>query len=216
MALKKIFFFLLLLLTSSIFAESKVINIPPKGTVALTFDDGPNPIYTPQILAILKKYNIKATFFMVGMSAQANSQIVKMVSADGHVIANHSLTHPNLTLLNDTDLRHEVVTTSDIIQKIIGKRPTCLRYPFNASNKRVDDIIRQSGMLPMNTGINSLDYKQPGVEKIVSHVLQNVHSGQIITMHDGFDRRQQTVDALPRIIEGIKQKGLSFSLICSS
>ena len=185
-----------------------------KGTVALTFDDGPTVEYTPQILAILKKYNVKATFFMVGMNAKAHPEIVKMVLADGHSINSHSLTHPMLTKLNDKQLHREVEEPSVIIDNIIGKKPVCLRYPYGASNQHVRDVIRENGMTPTPMGFNSFDYDRPGADKIASWVLKNVYSGQVILMHDGFAKREQTVEALPKIIEGIQKKGLGFSQIC--
>jgi peptidoglycan/xylan/chitin deacetylase (PgdA/CDA1 family) len=204
------------LVSCSAFAldESTVHKIAQKGTVSLTFDDGPTVKYTPQILAILKKYNIKATFFMVGMNAKAHPEIVKMVLADGHAINNHSMTHPMLTKLNDQQLYNEVNGPQVVIYNIIGKKPICLRYPFGASNEHVRSVIRENGMVPMPMGWNSFDYDRPGVEKIVSWVLKNAHSGQVFLFHDGFDKREQTVAALPQIIEGIKKKGLGFSQVC--
>jgi peptidoglycan/xylan/chitin deacetylase (PgdA/CDA1 family) len=187
---------------------------PLKGTVALTFDDGPTPEFTPQILAILKKYNVKATFFMVGNSARRYPDVVKQVADAGQAIGNHSLSHPFLTKLNQAQLRKEVVTPSEIIYKITGKKPVCLRYPFNDSNSRVRAYIRSQGMVPVPMGFNSFDYTRPGVDKIVAQVLNNAHSGQVFLLHDGFVKQQQTVDALPRIIEGIEKKGLGFSQIC--
>ena len=189
---------------------------PLKNTVALTFDDGPSPIYTPQILAVLKKYHVKATFFMVGVNAQKYPEMVKLVLADGHAINSHSLTHPMLTQLNDKQLYNEVTAPQRIINKIIGQKPVCLRYPFGMSNTHVREVIRSEGIVPVPMGFNSFDYNRPGVQKIVSWVLKNSYSGQVILMHDGYDKRQQTVDALPQIIEGIQKKGLGFSQICVS
>ena len=194
--------------------ESTVRKTALKGTVALTFDDGPTVKYTPEILAILKKYNIKATFFMVGMNAKAHPEIVKMVLADGHAINNHSMTHPMLTKLNDKQLYIEVTEPQTIINNIIGKKPVCLRYPYGASNSHVRSVIRANGMVPTPMGWNSFDYDRPGVDKIVSWVMKNAISGQVFLFHDGFDKREQTVAALPQIIEGIKKKGLGFSQIC--
>ena len=98
---------ILCLVSYTTFAATNTVSIiPTKGTVALTFDDGPTEIYTPQILAILKKYNIKATFFMVGMNAKNHPDIVKQVANDGHAIDSHSLTHPLLTKLNDKQLHN--------------------------------------------------------------------------------------------------------------
>ncbi|MDX1900763.1 MAG: polysaccharide deacetylase family protein [Gammaproteobacteria bacterium] len=196
-------------------ANADVRKVALPGTVALTFDDGPSPIFTPQILAILKKYHIHATFFMVGENAKEYPDIVKMVLADGHVIASHSLTHPMLTKISDAQLHKEVLLTQSILSGITGKKPLCLRYPFGASNEHVRDYIRSQGITPVSMGWNSFDYEKPGVDKIVSQVLNNVHSGQVFLLHDGYKDRAETVAALPRIIEGIQRKGLGFSTICS-
>ena len=218
MNLKKILFLSLIwIFPICSFAAEPSASIDPhaaKGTVALTFDDGPTSEFTPQILAILKKYDIKATFFMVGMNAKNHPDIVKQVLAAGHRIENHSLTHPMLTKLNEASLDREVNEPAVILNNIIGHRPNCLRYPYGASNSHVRAVIRSYGMVPVPMGWNSFDYDRPGVEKIVSWVLQNARSGQVFLFHDGFAKREQTVAALPRIIEGIKKKGLGFSQIC--
>lgn len=202
------------LLFFSITCAAQTTNIPEKGTVALTFDDGPNPIYTRQILAILKKYNIKATFFVVGVNAEKYPDVIKEIHAAGHVIASHSLTHPMLTKLSHANLEREVAEPSAIINHILGIKPLCLRYPFGASNSNVRETIRENGMLPTPMGFNSFDYERPGTQKIISWVLKNIYSKQVILMHDGYDKREQTVAALPAIIEGIQKKGLGFSTIC--
>jgi peptidoglycan/xylan/chitin deacetylase (PgdA/CDA1 family) len=197
-------------------AESQTVRtLPLKGTVALTFDDGPHPEFTPQILAILKKYHVKATFFMVGANAKLYPEIVKQVLAEGHAVNSHSLTHPMLTHLKDTTLNREVGQPQVIINNIIGKKPLCLRYPFGASNEHVRAVIREHGIVPVSMGFNSFDYDRPGTDKIVSWVLKNSYSQQVILLHDGYAKREQTVAALPRIIEGIQAKGLGFSQICA-
>lgn len=194
---------------------STIYKLPQPGTVALTFDDGPNPVYTRQILAILKKYNIKATFFLVGVNAQKYPEVVKEIYAQGHTIASHSMTHPMLTKIPERQLNYEISTPTQIIASTIKIKPRCLRYPFGASNLHVRDEIRANGMAPVAMGFNSFDYERPGKEKIVNWVLNNVYSRQVILLHDGYDKREDTVAALPEIIEGIKKKGLGFSTICT-
>ncbi|MBX3708700.1 MAG: polysaccharide deacetylase family protein [Gammaproteobacteria bacterium] len=196
-------------------SEPNVRKDPLPGTVALTFDDGPNPVYTRQILAILKKYNIKATFFEVGANAKLHPEVVKEIHEQGHVIASHSMTHPMLTRISPSQLKNEIARPSEIIYSIIGVKPKCLRYPFGASNEHVRAEIRAYGMVPVAMGFNSFDYERPGTQKIIDWVLKNIYSKQVILLHDGYDKREQTVAALPAIIEGIKKKGLGFSTICS-
>lgn len=196
-------------------AEPPVVNtLPAKGTVALTFDDGPSPIYTPQILAILKKYHIKATFFMVGVNAEKYPEMVKAVRDAGMQIDSHSLTHPMLTKLSNAQLEKEVQQPQLIIFNIIGKKPVCLRYPFGASNEHVRAVIRANDINPVPMGFNSFDYNRPGTQKIIDWITKNIHSQQVFLFHDGYDKREQTVEALPAIIEAIQKKGLGFSTIC--
>lgn len=199
--------------TTNSTANSLVRKIPLPGTVALTFDDGPSP-YTPQVLAILKKYNIKATFFVVGTNAQKYPEYIKAIHNEGHVIGSHTQTHPMLTKISEKQLVTEISEPSQIVNNIIGIKPKCLRYPFGASNEHVRDEIRAYGMEPVPMGFNSFDYERPGTQKIIDWVLKNSYSKQVILMHDGYDKREQTVAALPVIIEGIKKKGLGFSTIC--
>lgn len=194
----------------------QVRSKPLPGTMTLTFDDGPNPTFTPQILAILKKYHVKATFFVVGMSAKKYPELIKQILAEGHAIGNHSLTHPMLTKLSDQALYKEVVTTQNIVENITGKKPVCLRPPYGMSNSHVREFIRSQSIVPVPMGWNSFDYERPGVDKIISWVLKNSYKGQVMLMHDGFAARQQTVAALPAIIEGIQKRGIGFSAICYS
>jgi peptidoglycan/xylan/chitin deacetylase (PgdA/CDA1 family) len=184
------------------------------GTIALTFDDGPNPVYTRQILAILKENNIKATFFVVGANAKKYPDVIKEIHAQGHVIASHSQTHPMLTKISHAQLENEISEPQVIVNNIIGEKPKCLRYPFGASNEYVRTAIRAHGIMPVSMGFNSFDYERPGTQKIVSQVLNNIYSKQVILLHDGYDKREETVAALPIIIEGVKKKGLGFSTIC--
>ncbi len=202
-----------------IFGATSVVadNIPAQhGTVALTFDDGPNPDYTPKILAVLKENHIHATFFMVAANAKRWPYLVKMILADGNKIGNHSYTHPMLTKLSAAGLHHEVIDSENVIANIAGFRPACLRYPFGASNAHVRAYIHAAGITPVPMGWNTFDYDEPGVQKIVSQAMKGVHSGAVILMHDGFPgvNRSQTLAALPILIADVRKKGLGFSAIC--
>jgi peptidoglycan/xylan/chitin deacetylase (PgdA/CDA1 family) len=215
--MKRLFIPLLgLCLTATVFAKplSEVRWKAKPGTVALTFDDGPNPTYTPQILNILKKYHVKATFFVMGWAAKKYPQLMRQIVADGNAVASHSWSHPMLTRISQKQLYNEVVRPKVEIEKAIGKPPVCLRPPFGMGNKRVGQFIRSHGMIMVPMGFNSFDYTRPGYRKIASQVINNAHSGQVFLLHDGPKKREQTVQALPLIIEGIRKKGLGFSAIC--
>lgn len=151
---------------------------------------------------------------MVGANAEKYPEIVKMVLKEGHAIDSHSYTHPMLTKISESQLQKEVSLPQSIIYNIIGTKPVCLRYPFGASNEHVRSVIREHGITPVAMGFNSFDYNRPGTEKIISWVLKNIYSGQIILLHDGYNKREETVAALQPIIDGVKAKGLGFSPIC--
>jgi peptidoglycan-N-acetylglucosamine deacetylase len=201
------------LLASASYAQDREAIATP-GTVALTFDDGPSKEFTKEIVAILNKYHIKATFFVVGEMAAAHPDVVKFVNANGQAIANHTYDHPFLTHLKDAQVNMEIENTQAIIYKLIGKKPVCLRYPYGDYNKRVAGIITQHGLKPIDIDVDSEDYRRQGVKVIVKNVMKEVKSGSVILFHDGPSKREQTVAALPLIIEAIQKKGLKFSQIC--
>ena len=187
---------------------------PQPGTVALTFDDGPNPKYTPQVLQILKRYHIHAVFFVTARLARIYPNVVRQIVADGNIVANHSVTHPRLTRLSSKRLDYEVGGAKRIIARVLGYSPNCFRPPFLATNRRVERVIRNYGMYSV-MGMGTKDYRLRGSRWLTRYVLRHVRSGAILIFHDGPSRRAQTVRALPAIIEGIKRKGLGFSLICN-
>ena len=187
---------------------------PAKGTVALTFDDGPSPVYTQKIMKILDKYHIKGTFFVVGQRAQSYPKYLKALVADGDIIGNHSYSHPQVSKLRGDKLYKEVVAPENIIYKITGEKPLLFRFPYGAENKRVKQYVSSQGLTPVHWGYSPQDYTRPGAGVIASRVISHARSGQVILLHDGPKQRQQTVDALPKIIEGIKKKGLGFSVLC--
>ncbi len=187
---------------------------PQTGTVTLTFDDGPSPIYTPQVLSILKKYHIHAVFFVMAGLAKQYPDVLKQIVDSGNVVASHTIWHPMLTKLSEDKLQYEVKHSKEIILAILGKPPLCLRPPFFATNKNVANVIKENGMIQI-MGYMTDDYKSMGVQPLINHVLTNVRPGMILVFHDGSTGRAQTVAALPAIIEGIQKKGLGFSMICS-
>lgn len=194
--------------------DTNSIITPGPGKVALIFVDGPNTTFTPQILKILKQYHVKASFFLVGNNVKENPEVVQMILADGHTIGNHTLTHPDLTLVADADLDNEIAKTQTIIHHVATFKPICFNFPFGSSDARTEQAIKKYGLLEITNELNSYDAYRPGTKLIVDQVLNNIKAGQVITLHDGFDLRQQTVNTLPLIIEGVRKKGFDFVPIC--
>jgi len=178
--------------------------------VALTFDDGPNPYYTPQILAVLQQYNIKATFFCIGRQVAQYPYLVKQEYAAGNLIGNHSWSHPNLALLSSTAILTQINSTSAAIQQAIGVRPTFFRPPYGTINA---NVLTQANLLGLTTIIwndEARDWTTPGVAVISSRILNLAGNGAIILLHDGGGNRSQTVAALPTIITSLKASGFKF------
>nr|BBH91417.1 hypothetical protein KTC_61680 [Thermosporothrix sp. COM3] len=178
--------------------------------IALTFDDGPHPQYTPQVLQILKRYNIKATFFCLGQMIQENPDLVRQEHQAGHVVASHSWSHPDLTTLSMDQLQKELKNTSDLIYNTIGERPTLVRPPYGSYNNNVVQVANSLSEKIIIWDVDTNDWQRKGVDSIVNTAFQEAGKGSIILMHDAGGERSQTIAALPRIIEGLKARGYSF------
>lgn len=175
--------------------------------VALTFDDGPSPLFTPQILAILQKYNVHATFFTVGENVQNYPDLVQQEQSAGNVVANHSWNHPDLTTLANTDIQTQLSNTSNVIQQAAGTPPTFFRPPYGAIDGKVLAQAKALGLTPVLWSVDTEDWQLPGSPAIVNTALSQTANGSIVLMHDSGGNRSQTVAALPMIIEGLQQRG---------
>jgi peptidoglycan/xylan/chitin deacetylase (PgdA/CDA1 family) len=181
--------------------------------IALTFDDGPNPTYTPQVLAILRQYKVKATFFCVGSMVQAYPSLVKQEYAEGHVIGNHTWGHPNMPSLSIASIIWQLTTAGDAIQQVIGVRPDLFRPPYGAISNNVLTYANYLGLTIIQWNVDPRDWSRPGVDVIYARVLAQTSAGSIILMHDGGGDRTQTVAALPMIIEWFQTHGFQFVTI---
>jgi peptidoglycan/xylan/chitin deacetylase (PgdA/CDA1 family) len=183
---------------------------PSLPEIALTFDDGPNPYYTLQILAILKQFGIKATFFCIGRQVALFPKIVKQEYSNGNVIGDHTWSHPFLPSLSPVQIYSQMAMTSDILQKTIGVRPKFFRPPYGSLDSTV---LVEANELKLTTTLWSddpRDWSLPGTAAIISRVLSVAGNGTIILMHDGGGNRAETVAALPTIIETLLKRGFHF------
>ncbi len=184
------------------------INLKPEGGpyVALTFDDGPSK-YTPDILAVLADRGVHATFFCLGNQVASNPAGAQAVVDGGHEIASHTQSHANLPTLERDSLRSEISTAFDNIEQATGTRTQMMRAPYGAFTEqewaRAGDIVGCNVLWNIDTS----DWERPGAQAIADAVLNNVHNGSIVLMHDGGGNREQTVEALPMIIDGLHDQG---------
>ena len=181
--------------------------------IALTFDDGPNPYYTPQILTILQHYNVKATFFCIGRLVADYPALVKQEFAAGHTIGNHSWSHPNMALLTPASLQLQLSRTSDAIEAAIGVRPAFFRPPYGRMSVQELTQVYHDGLVTVVWNDEGQDWTRPGVNVIIQRILGLARNGAIILMHDGGGDRSQTVAALPFIINGLQQRDFQFVTI---
>jgi poly-beta-1,6 N-acetyl-D-glucosamine synthase len=186
--------------------------------ISLTFDDGPDPRYTPAILDILKKYKVPGTFFVTGINVQDHLPIVKRIYDEGHEIGNHTLLHPNLELLSDDRIRLELRATGRLIEGITGHATILFRPPYDTDAEPVNPdqihplwIAKEENYLTIGSSIDPLDW-QKGVsaDSIYARTVRQQSLGNILLLHDAGGIRSETVKALPRIIEYFKKQGFKF------
>ena len=175
--------------------------------VALTFDDGPNPATTNQALDTLSKYGIKATFFVLGKNVSGNEEILKRMKADGHVIGNHSWSHPVLSKLSLDEAKKQITDTEDALTKVLGSSSKLMRPPYGAIT---DDIRNSLDLSFIMWDVDSLDWKSKNEAAILTEIQREVKNGSIILMHD---IHAETVNALPKVIDYLKGQGYDFVTI---
>jgi peptidoglycan/xylan/chitin deacetylase (PgdA/CDA1 family)/spore germination protein YaaH/GT2 family glycosyltransferase len=188
--------------------------------VSLTFDDGPDATWTPKILAILEKYHVPATFFIVGENGVGNRGLMQRMIADGDEIGNHSYTHPNMAEEADTGIKLEMNATQRLIEAFTGRSTRLFRAPYfgDAEPTTADELgpallAQEQGYTVVGLHVDPSDWRRPGVQSIVERTLQGVasaspdRSANIVLLHDGGGNRAQTVAALPAIIEGLENAG---------
>lgn len=182
--------------------------------VALTFDDGPDPQWTPQILDILKKKNVHATFFVTGRQAERYPEIVRRIQREGHELGNHTYSHPNLALVSEEQVRLELNATQRILEAITGNSTTLFRPPYNADSSprerpelEVLMIAQEQGYLTSCADIDPEDWARPPAEVILDRIKKNRSLGSVILLHDSGGNRANTVEALPRIIDYLLARG---------
>lgn len=175
-----------------------------KKQVALSFDAAWGNEQTDHLLDILDEYDVKTTFFLVGAWVENYPESVKEIAERGHDVGNHSNTHPHMTQIAQSKMEEEVEQCNDKIEEITGCRPTLFRAPYGDYNNDVVKTVNGYDMYCVQWDVDSLDWKDPTPEQITQNILKKIKDGSIILMHNG---ATNTPEALPMVIEGIKEKG---------
>lgn len=172
--------------------------------VALTFDDGPHPSYTPQLLALLRRYHAHATFFVVGQQARQYPNLVQQEIADGHSVGNHTYHHVNLIEAAQPERSAEIVACGDVLQSITGKRPHLFRPPGGRYNRQVLTLTHALGYTNVLWTDNSHDYLNPSPIELKDRVFSGVGNGEIILLHDGV---KENLTILAALLEYLRATG---------
>jgi peptidoglycan-N-acetylglucosamine deacetylase len=178
--------------------------------IALTIDDGPSPVYTPQVLALLRHYGIAASFSMIGVNVLANPGVAREVADAGHMIVNHTQTHHNLAFMQPARVGDEIHFATDAIHRATGRVPGMFRAPYGVWSPTVFQLCGAAGMTPLGWSVDPRDWSRPGVSAIIRNILGNTRTGSIILEHDGGGDRSQTVAALRFVIPRLLGAGYHF------
>jgi peptidoglycan/xylan/chitin deacetylase (PgdA/CDA1 family) len=187
---------------------------PADKVVALTFDDGPDPRFTPEVLSVLARYRAPASFFMVGREANRFPDLVRQVAAGGDSVEGHTWDHVDLTRLSDGGFAGEVDRTDDLLGTLTGRPVRCVRPPKGRVDGRVVRLLGERHLATMMWSLDPRDWRKPGRDAISGYVLAGLRPGAVILLHDGGGDRGQTVDALPVILDGLHARGYRVVPLC--
>jgi peptidoglycan/xylan/chitin deacetylase (PgdA/CDA1 family) len=183
--------------------------------LALTFDDGPNDPYTLRLLDLLAKREVQATFFLIGRYAKQRPDIVREIARRGHVIGNHTFTHPRLIFLPAARVRQEIVQCREAITEAVGEHSNLFRPPWGGRRPGTFRLVRQLGLEPIMWNVTGYDWNAPSVEYIEQKVASKIRGGNVVLLHDGGHAafgadRSKTVEAVDRLLTRYKSEGCDF------
>jgi peptidoglycan/xylan/chitin deacetylase (PgdA/CDA1 family) len=190
-------------------------RVPGVNAVALTFDDGPDPVFTPRLLEILAREKVTATFFVVGERARANQDLLREIDRQGHLIGNHSFSHAwNINFALHEGLAREINDCNDAIDAAIAKRPQFYRAPHGFKNPALGDVLAKQAMTCVGWQVRGFDAVRSDASAIARRMVLKARPGGILLLHDGAGLqgtrdRSATVEALPMIIHGLRARGFA-------
>lgn len=186
--------------------------------IALTYDDGPNDPHTLRLLEVLAKHGVHATFFLIGSYVQQRPEIVREIVRAGHVIGNHTFTHPLLTFKSESEIRQELTQCSAALQDAIGEHSNLFRPPYGGRRPAVLHVARDLGLKPIMWNVTGYDWNAPPAAVIEKKVARQIRGGDVILLHDGGHKqmgadRSQTIAATDHLIAHCKKEGYEFATI---
>ena len=186
--------------------------------LALTYDDGPNDPHTLRLLEVLAKHGVHATFFVIGRYVRQRPEIVREIVQAGHVVGNHTFTHPLLTLKSEAEVRKELDNCRSALQDAIGEPSNLFRPPFGGRRPAVLRVARERGLEPVMWNVTGYDWNAPSAAAIERKIVKQIRGGDVILLHDGSHKdlqadRSQTVIATDRLITRYQSEGREFVTI---
>jgi peptidoglycan-N-acetylglucosamine deacetylase len=178
------------------------------GCVALTFDDGPQPPWTGQLLDILERTETPATFFVLGSQIPGNEPLLRRMVRQGCAVEVHAWEHTRMTEQTAKELRADIDRTRDLIGTVTGREPRYLRPPEGYVSREVLDDIRAAGLTPVFWSVHAADWTRPGTAAIEERITAGLDDGAVVLLHDAGGDRSQTIAAVPPIIEAVRSRGL--------
>lgn len=179
--------------------------------VALTFDDGPHPEFTPKVLDTLAQFNAKATFFLIGSNAEKYPEIVNRIVREGHSIGNHTYSHSNsLPVKSSSFISKELLRTNKVLKEITGKDILLFRPPFGVTNPKIYRALKKTQLTSIGWSVRTYDTAIQNPDKITTNATRTTKAGDIILMHD---TKKQSNDALIKIIPIILDRGMTFATV---
>ena len=191
---------------------------PGSRQIALTYDDGPNDPHTRRLLEVLARHGVQATFFLIGRYVQQRPEIAREIVEAGHVVGNHTFTHPLLIFKSEAEIRQEISQCRAALQDTVGLHSNLFRPPFGGRRPAVLRVAREFGLEPVMWNVTGYDWNAPPAEVIERKVARQIHGGDVILLHDGGHKqmgvdRSQTVTVTDHLIARYKSEGRDFLTI---
>ncbi|MGP4109985.1 polysaccharide deacetylase family protein [Streptomyces sp. 4N509B] len=196
-------------------ADATIITSTASGgqTVAFTFDDGPNPPHTENLLAVLREHNVKAVFCLWGSFVQQQPNTVRQIVADGHTLCNHSMNHNDMGGWSASQIRADMEQTSAAIRSVVpGAQIPYFRAPYGSWGSQVAQTAASLGMQPLGWRMDIADWNPSSADQLAQRLLSGVTPGAVVLMHDGGGDRAATVQAVDMVIPQLKARGYTFDL----
>jgi peptidoglycan/xylan/chitin deacetylase (PgdA/CDA1 family) len=181
--------------------------------VALTYDDGPNPPYTNQLLDLFEQNRIKATFFVIGKNIENHPETVQLILSKGHELGNHSYSHKRMVFKSPSFIRAEIEKTDVLLRQLGVKQEIHFRAPYGQKLLVLPYILAQLGKKNILWTVDPKDFEESNPEAIKNYILEKVKPGSIVLMHDGGGERSQTIAATEMVIKGLQKKGYTFKTV---